>query len=75
MFRIQTVRNSTEDGDPTPYSFADDPFDESFGKPYFGLYGVLEDGTLEHIADRRTYSEALSLAKKLVPGIDFPDRL
>jgi hypothetical protein len=71
-FRIQTVRDSVEDGDPTPYTADDEPFDEEFGHPYFGLYGVGEDGKLEHIADRRTYAEALSLAQKLAPGVAFP---
>ena len=73
-FRIQTVRHENEeDGDIKPYTMDDEPFDENFGEPYFGLYGVYEDGMLEHIADRKTYSEALSLAKKLAPEIDFPD--
>lgn len=72
-FRIQTVRNENEeDGDVMPYTMDDEPFDENFGEPYFGIYGVYEDVTLEHIADRKTYSEALSLIKKLVPQIDFP---
>jgi hypothetical protein len=72
-FRIQTVRDSVEDGDPMPYTGDDEPFDEEFGRPYFGLYGVGEDGRLEHIADRRTYAEALSLAQKLAPGVAFPN--
>jgi hypothetical protein len=70
--RILTVGDSIEDGDPTPYSSDDEPFDEEFGSPYFGLYGEGGDGKLEHIADRGTYSEALSLAQKLAPGITFP---
>jgi hypothetical protein len=72
QFRIQTVRNSIEDDDPTPYSFDDEPFDGEFGFPYFSLYGVFKDGKLEHIADRKTYSDALNLAQKLSPGISFP---
>lgn len=71
-FRIQTVRDSIEDGDTNPYSVNDEPFDEEFGRPYFGLYGVGEDGKLEHIADRKTYSEAVRLAEKLAPGVAFP---
>ncbi len=71
-FRIQTVRNSLEDGDVVPFTAADDPFEEEFGSPYFGLYGVGEDGLLEHIADRQTYPEAVSLAEKLAPGVVFP---
>jgi len=71
-FKIQTVRDAIEDSDPNPYSADDEPFDEEFGRPYFGLYGVGDDGKLEHIADRRTYSEALRLAQKLAPGVAFP---
>lgn len=72
-FRIQTVRNANEDNDVMPYTLDDEPFDDNFGQPYFGLYGVCEDGILEHIADRKTYLEILSVAKKLAPGIDFPE--
>jgi len=61
--RILTVRNSIED---------DEPFDGEYGSPYFGLYGVGGDGKLEHIADRGTYSEAVSLAHKIAPGVSFP---
>jgi hypothetical protein len=73
-FRIQTVRNENEeDGGIVPYTMDDEPIDENYGEPYFGIYGVYEDGILEHIADRKTYSKALSLIKKLAPGIDFPE--
>ncbi len=71
-FRIQTVRNSSDEESPSPYSSDDDPFDEEFGFPYFGLYGVAEDELLEHIADRATYREAVSLVCKLAPGVQFP---
>jgi len=74
-FRIQTVRDSLEDGDTVLFVADDDPFDEEFGERYFGLYGVSEDGKLEHIADRKTYGEALILARKLAPEIAFPDKL
>ncbi|MGO9609896.1 MAG: hypothetical protein ACLPT4_09695 [Verrucomicrobiia bacterium] len=72
-FRIQTVRNTAGGEDPEPYTLDDDPFDEEFGPPYFGLYGVGQDGLLEHIADRATYLEVVSLVQKLAPGIVFPD--
>jgi hypothetical protein len=72
-FRIQTVRTSLEDDDIAPFVVDDDPFDTSFSRPYFGIYGVDEEGLLEHIADRPTYDEALSLVRKLAPGIDLPD--
>ena len=70
-FRIQTVRDSLEDEITEPFTLDDEPFDENFGAPYFGLYGVDADGLLEHIADRRTYTEAVILAQKLAPGITF----
>lgn len=71
-FRIQTVRDTNDERSPSPYSWDDEPFDEEFSFPYFALYGVAEDGLLEHIANRATYSEAVRLASKLAPGVDFP---
>lgn len=71
-FRIQTVRDDLEEGDVAPFTTDDDPFDEEFGLPYFALYGVGDDGLLEHIADRDTYSDALNLAQKLAPGVALP---
>ena len=71
-FRIQTVRDDLEEGDVAPFTTDDDPFDERFGPPYFGLYGVGDDGLLEHIADRDTYSDALNLAQNLAPGVALP---
>jgi hypothetical protein len=73
-FRIQTVRTSIEDDDVSVYAWDDDPFDDEFSKPYYGLYGVNEDGTVEYIADRQTYSEIMSLAKKLAPTVEFSAR-
>jgi hypothetical protein len=70
-FRIRTVRDSLEDETTEAFTLDDEPFDENFGAPYFGLYGVDADGVPEHIADRRTYAEAVSLAEKLAPGIPF----
>lgn len=67
--QIQTVRNSIEDEDASPFTSEDDPFDEQFGPPYFALYGIAEDGLLEYIADRQTYSQILSLAQKLFPSV------
>jgi hypothetical protein len=71
-FRIQTVRNDLDEGGVAPFTTDDDPFDEEFGPPYFALYGVGDDGLLEHIADRKTYSDALNLAQKLAPGVALP---
>ena len=73
-FRIQTVRDSPDDGDVVRFVADDDPLDEGFGERYFGLYGVGEDEKLEHIADRKTYGEVLNLAQKLTPGITFPTK-
>ena len=71
-FRIQTVRDDLDENDVAPFTTDDDPCDEEFGPPYFALYGVDEAGLLEHIADRDTYSDALSLAQKLAPGVALP---
>lgn len=71
-YRIQTMRDSVETEMTTPFTQDDEPFDADFEAPYFSLYGVGEDGLLEHIANRKTYSEAVSLAQKLVPGVEFP---
>lgn len=71
-FRIQTVREAVGTDACVPYTADDDPFDEALGSPFFGLYGVEEDGILEHIADRQTYLDAISLAEKIAPGVSFP---
>jgi hypothetical protein len=73
-FRIQTVRDALEDGDVVPFTTDDDPFDDEFGPPYFALYGVGNDGLLEHIADRKTYSEVLRLTRNLAPEVALPVR-
>lgn len=70
--RIQTVRADLEGGDAFPYSEDDEPFDEDYGEPFFGIYGVLAKGELEHIADRPNYSEARNLLLALIPNIDLP---
>ena len=71
-FRIQTVRDDLDQGNVGPFTAGDDPFDDEFGPPYFALYGVGDDGVLEHIADRDTYSDALNLAQKLAPSVALP---
>lgn len=70
--RIQTVRDSLEDGDVVAFTSADDAFDQELEPRYFGIYGIGADGLSEHIADRATYSEALEWVRKLAPGIEFP---
>jgi len=72
-FRIQSVRHSLTENDVTPFGWDDEPFDEEFSEPFFALYGIAKDGLLEHIADRKTYGEALRLVQKLAPGIVFPN--
>jgi hypothetical protein len=72
-FRIQTVRNAVEDNFTAPYTYSEEPFDPEYGPPYFSLYGIGEDGLLEHIADRPTYTDAVNLAQKLAPGIQFSE--
>lgn len=73
-FRIQTVRSDLEDNGFVPFVEGDEPFDDEFGAPCFGLYGVDEKGLLEHIADRTTYRDAWQLARSLAPGIDLPEK-
>ena len=71
-FRIQTVREDSENDSFEPFTLNDDPFDARFSYPQFALYGITADGLLEHIADRKTYADALSLAGKIAPGVQFP---
>jgi hypothetical protein len=71
--RIQTVRQELdEEGGMAPFTEDDDPFDENYGAPVFGIYGV-KDALLEHITDRNTYQESRSLLVDLLPGFDFPE--
>lgn len=70
-FRIQTIRDSLENGHVVPFVVDDEPFDEEFDMPYFGIYGLYANGELEHIADRGTYADAVTLLKNLVPGISL----
>ncbi len=71
-FRIQTVRRLAGDDIREPFTWDDDPFDDHFSPPHVALYGVGSDDLLEHIADRRTYADAVSLAQKIAPGAQFP---
>ena len=71
-FRIQTVRTSSGDDEVVPFTESDDPFDENFGSPYFGIYGIDATGEMEHISDRSTYMRAIELLSRLAPGIQFP---
>ncbi len=71
-FRIQTVRYKLHDNHLAPFTVEDDPFDEQFGLPYFGLYGIDKGGSPEHIANRSSYLESRILAQKLAPGLVLP---
>lgn len=71
-YRIQTVRSSTDLETVEPYQIDDSPYDDNYGDPYFGVYGVDQEGLLEHISDRETYADAVSLVRKLAPGAAFP---
>lgn len=71
--RIQTVRRELDgDGGTAVFTEDDDPFDENYGAPEFGIYGVEEDGMVEHIADVTSYRAACEMLAKLLPGIGFP---
>ncbi|HQF40343.1 MAG TPA: hypothetical protein PK322_14600 [Opitutaceae bacterium] len=72
-FRIQTMRRTSVEDGAVPMTADDDPFAEACGLPFFALYGIGVDGLPEHIADRKTYTEARELALKLAPGIAFPE--
>lgn len=73
-FRIQTVRNELEGNVVVPFEAGDEGEDENFGVPYFAIHGVGRDGTLEHIAERRTYQEAAGLLRGLFPTIELPEK-
>lgn len=68
---IQTVRDSIDGELTCAYTRADEPFDDALGPIYFSLYGICQNGLLEHIASRQTYDEILALATALVPEIHF----
>lgn len=42
---------------------------------YFGIYGLDEDGIMEHIADRNSYGLARELVLKLAPHADCAERV
>jgi hypothetical protein len=74
--RIQTVRQELdENGGMVPFTEDDDPFDENYEAPIYGIYGVRSDGCWEHIAFRKSYHEARALVTALLPGIDVPEQV
>lgn len=74
-FRIQTVRRDLELDSIRAYVMGDEPYDSNYSDPWFALYGMDEDYLCEHIADRETYSALVALARRLSPGIAFPERV
>ncbi len=74
--RIQTVRRELdEDGGMVPFTEDDDPFDENYGAPVFGIYGVKEDGLPEHLLNCGSYASARELLAKLLPGVGFAEEV
>ena len=73
FFQILSVRKHLGDNHIHPFSSMDDPADQSYGKIFYGLYGINGHGEAEHIADRHSYSDARSLAVALIPNLGFPE--
>ena len=74
--RIQTVRSEwDDDGEVVPFTEDDDPFDENYRTPVFAIYGVDDEGILEHITDLPTYRAARSLLLKLFPSIALSEHV
>jgi hypothetical protein len=73
QWRIQTIRCLTGDDDFEPLVYGDDPFDAEYDPPLVALYGMCVEGVVEHIKDFTTYADAVAFARKLAPGVDFPD--
>jgi hypothetical protein len=72
-FKIQTELSTTDGETRLPFTVGDEVEDEECGAILFVLYGIAADGTPEHITDRQTYTEVVELARKLAPGVFFPD--
>jgi hypothetical protein len=74
QWRIQTVRSLLGDEDFEPMVYGHDPFDPEYDSPLLALYGMCEEGQVEHIKDFTCYADALAFVRKIAPGVDFPDR-
>ncbi len=74
-FRIQTTRTQKNGSRTTPFTVSDELFDESYFIPSYSLYGKTAAGDSELIASRATYSETVSLAKKLITNVEFPSTI
>ncbi|MFM2168274.1 MAG: hypothetical protein RIS79_2645 [Verrucomicrobiota bacterium] len=73
LWRIQTVRWDAHEESMVPVQYGDDPHEADAGAVVVALYGVEADGRLEQVRDSKTYSEARALARKLAPGVAFPE--
>ena len=67
------MRDAVDGSHSCPYTTDDEPFDEEYDPPYFGVYGVDDEGLAEFIAGRQTYVEALELIRNFVPSIGLPE--
>ncbi len=72
-FRIQTFRAATDGDGVESFTNSDEICDDEPESPDFAIYGIDGSGLLEHIADRRTYRDALALVRRLAPGLELPD--
>lgn len=70
--RIQTTKTSANGKVIQPFTACDELFDEEPASLAYSLYGQLMSEECEHIAERTSYEELVTLAEKLVPGIQFP---
>ncbi len=70
--RIQTTKTSVNGRDIQPFTACDELFNEESASPAYSLYGQLISGECEHIAERTSYKEIVTLAQKLIPEIHFP---
>jgi hypothetical protein len=53
--------------------YGDDPFDPEYEPSILALYGVNAEGLVEHIKDFDRYADAVAFARKLAPGVEFPE--
>ena len=73
-WRIQTIRCLSGDDSFEPMIYGDDPFDPEYEPSLIALYGVNEEGLVEHIKDFDCYADAVAFVRKISPGVDFPEK-
>lgn len=73
-YRIQTFRTEVESGELQPFVAGEEEPDENCSVPFFAIHGLCRDGTVDRIAERRTYQEVATLLRAMFPGIDLPER-